>query len=126
MKFFFDTIICCTLTALVIICAPGDGTAAGAFNAVMGDFSGLILSAAMAVFAFCTIIGWYYCGETAWRFLSGRSSGKGFSVFFSMAASLGAVISLNTIWLISDIFNGLMVFPNLVGLILLIKKVKRE
>ena len=123
---FFDTIICCTLTALVIICAPGDGTAAGAFNAVMGDFSGLILSAAMAVFAFCTIIGWYYCGETAWRFLSGRSSGKGFSVFFSMAASLGAVISLNTIWLISDIFNGLMVFPNLVGLILLIKKVKRE
>lgn len=123
---FFDTIICCTLTALVIICAPGDGTAAGAFNAVIGDFSGLILSAAMAVFAFCTIIGWYYCGETAWRFLSGRSSGKGFSVFFSMAASLGAVISLNTIWLISDIFNGLMVFPNLVGLILLIKKVKRE
>lgn len=123
---FFDTIICCTLTALVIICAPGDGTAAGAFNAVMGNFSGLILSAAMAVFAFCTIIGWYYCGETAWRFLSGRSSGKGFSVFFSMAASLGAVISLNTIWLISDIFNGLMVFPNLVGLILLIKKVKRE
>lgn len=123
---FFDTIICCTLTALVIICAPGDGTAAGAFNAVIGDFSGLILSAAMAVFAFCTIIGWYYCGETAWRFLSGRSSGKGFSVFFSMAASLGAVISLNTIWLISDIFNGLMVFPNLVGLIILIKKVKRE
>lgn len=123
---FFDTIICCTLTALVIICAPGDDTAAGAFKAVMGDFSGLILSAAMAVFAFCTIIGWYYCGETAWRFLSGRSSGKGFSVFFSMAASLGAVISLNTIWLISDIFNGLMVFPNLVGLILLIKKVKRE
>lgn len=123
---FFDTIICCTLTALVVICASGDGTAAGAFSAVIGDFSGIILSAAMAVFAFCTIIGWYYCGETAWRFLSGRSSGKGFSVFFSMAASLGAVISLNTIWLISDIFNGLMAFPNLVGLILLIKKVKRE
>ncbi|MBQ4534239.1 MAG: alanine:cation symporter family protein, partial [Ruminococcus sp.] len=122
----FDTIICCTLTALVMICSPSESTASGAFSAVLGDFSGILLSAAMAVFAFCTIIGWYYCGETAWRFLSGKKSGKGFSAFFSAAASLGAVVSLNIVWLISDIFNGLMAFPNLVGLILLIKKVKRE
>ncbi len=123
---FFDTVICCTLTALVILCAPGDGSVAGAFSAVMGESSGILLSAAMAVFAFCTIIGWYYCGETAWKFLSGSSSGKCFSAFFSAASALGAVISLNTIWIISDIFNGLMAFPNLIGLILLIKKVKRE
>lgn len=122
----FDTIICCTLTALVMICSPESDTASVAFSAILGDFSGILLSAAMAVFAFCTIIGWYYCGETAWRFLSGKKSGKGFSAFFSAAASLGAVVSLNTVWLISDIFNGLMAFPNLVGLILLIKKVKRE
>ncbi|MBR3760022.1 MAG: sodium:alanine symporter family protein [Ruminococcus sp.] len=123
---FFDTIICCTLTALVVICSFGDGSASGAFSAVIGDFSEILLSAVMAVFAFCTIIGWYYCGETAWSFLSGRSAGKGFSAFFSAFASLGAVISLNTIWIISDIFNGLMAFPNLLGLILLIKKVKKE
>ena len=123
---FFDTIICCTLTALVVICTQGDGTASGAFSAVIGDFSGVLLSVSMAVFAFCTIIGWYYCGETAWRFLSGKNNGKSFSVFFSATASLGAVISLNTIWLVSDIFNGLMAFPNLIGLLLLIKKVKKE
>ncbi len=123
---FFDTIICCTLTALVVICSSGDGSASSAFSAVIGNFSGIILSAVMAVFAFCTIIGWYYCGETAWSFLSGRNAGKGFSAFFSAFASLGAVISLNTIWIISDIFNGLMAFPNLLGLILLIKKVKKE
>lgn len=123
---FFDTIICCTLTALVIICSPGDGTVAGAFSPVIGRYSGLLLSAAMAVFAFCTIIGWYYCGETAWKFLSGRNSGKGFSAVFSAAAAMGAVISLNTIWLISDIFNGLMAFPNLIGLILLMRKVRKE
>lgn len=123
---FFDTIICCTLTALVIICAPGDGSVAGAFSVVIGRCSGFLLSAAMAVFAFCTIIGWYYCGETAWKFLSGKKSGKGFSAVFSAVAAMGAVISLNTIWILSDIFNGLMAFPNLVGLILLIKKVKKE
>lgn len=80
----------------------------------------------MAVFAFCTIIGWYYCGETAWRFISGKNSGKVFPAVFSGMAALGAIVSLNTVWLISDIFNGLMAFPNLIGLILLIKKVKKE
>lgn len=124
---FFDTIICCTMTALVIICAPGDGSPSGAFTAVIGDISGILLPAAMAVFAFCTIIGWYYCGETAWKFLSGKTgSGKIFSLVFSAAASLGAIVSLNTVWIISDIFNGLMAFPNLLGLILLIKNVKKE
>lgn len=124
---FFDTIICCTMTALVVICAPGECSPAEAFSAVIGDISGILLPAAMAVFAFCTIIGWYYCGETAWKFLSGKtSSGNTFSLVFSAAASLGAVVSLNTVWIISDIFNGLMAFPNLVGLILLIKKVKKE
>lgn len=123
---FFDTMICCTLTALVMLCTSGDGTVTGAFSSVFGSSTGIILSAEMAVFAFCTIIGWYYCGETAWRFISGKNSGKVFPAVFSGMAALGAIVSLNTVWLISDIFNGLMAFPNLIGLILLIKKVKKE
>lgn len=123
---FFDTMICCTLTALVILSASPDGSVAGAFSCVLGGYSDLFLSFEMAVFAFCTVIGWYYCGETAYRFLTGRLSGKNFSLIFSAAASLGAILSLNTIWILSDIFNGLMAFPNLLGLILLIKKVKKE
>ncbi len=123
---FFDTIICCTLTALVILSASPDGTISGAFSQILGNYSDLFLSFEMAVFAFCTVIGWYYCGETAYRFLTGKRSGRKFSLIFSAAASLGAILSLNTIWILSDIFNGLMAFPNLVGLILLIKKVKKE
>ena len=80
----------------------------------------------MAVFGFCTIIGWYYCGETAYRFITGKNSGKIFCLLFAAISSLGAIISLKTVWTLSDIFNGLMAFPNLLGLIFLINKVKRE
>lgn len=123
---FFDTIICCTLTALVILSASPDGTISGAFSRILGNYSDLFISFEMAIFAFCTVIGWYYCGETAYRFLTGKRSGRKFSLIFSLASSLGAILSLNTIWILSDIFNGLMAFPNLVGLFLLIKKVKKE
>ncbi len=120
---FFDTMICCTLTALTIICTSCDNIQT-AFSAVMGKYSLPFLTVAMAVFAFCTVIGWYYCGETAFKYLSGGSHGKIFCIMFSVIASLGAVMTMKTVWTLSDIFNGLMAFPNLVGLILLINKVK--
>lgn len=120
---FFDTVICCTLTALTVICTSGDNIQK-AFSAVMGKYSLPFLTLATAVFAFCTIIGWYYCGETALRYLSGGRGRKIFCIIFSVLASLGAVMTMKTVWTLSDIFNGLMAFPNLVGLILLIKKVK--
>lgn len=123
---FFDTIICCTLTALVILCASTDFSVQSAFSVVLGDKSGIFLTIEMAVFGFCTIIGWYYCGETAYRFITGKNSGKIFCLLFAAISSLGAIISLKTVWTLSDIFNGLMAFPNLLGLIFLINKVKRE
>lgn len=123
---FFDTVICCTLTALTVICASDDFTVQTAFSAVMGKAALPFLAVGMAVFAFCTIIGWYYCGETAFKYLSGGRGGKIPCIVFSVLASLGAVMTMKTVWTLSDIFNGLMAFPNLVGLILLMNKVKNN
>lgn len=123
---FFDTIVCCSLTAFVILCAAPELSLETAFGTVLGKGTPLFLSAEMAVFAFCTIIGWYFCGETAYRYISGKTTCKGLCIVFAAASSLGAVLQLKTIWTLSDIFNGLMALPNLLGLLLLIKKVKKE
>ena len=76
----------------------------------------------MAVFAFCTIIGWYYCGETAFAYLSSKGNKRLFALAFAVFASLGAVIPFTLYGLSPDIFNGLMAFPNLLALLLLNKK----
>lgn len=121
---FADTLIC-TLTALTVICTSA-GTVQTAFSSVMGNVSLPFLTIATAVFAFCTIIGWYYCGETAFRYISGGRGVKIFCIVFSVLASTGAVMTMKTVWTLSDIFNGLMAFPNLTGLILLMNKVSKE
>lgn len=123
---FFDTIICCSLTAFVILCAAPDFSLNTAFSTVLGKGTPLFLSVEMAVFAFCTIIGWYYCGETAYRYISKKTSCKKLCIIFAAASSMGAILHLQTIWTLSDIFNGLMAIPNLLGLLLLIKKVRKE
>lgn len=125
---FFDTIICCTLTALVILTSCGDCeySVSAAFSSILGGGADYFLSVSMSVFAFCTIIGWYYCGETAFKYLFGDRNIQTFCLAFAASASLGAVIKLETVWTLSDIFNGLMAFPNLLGLVLLINKVKKE
>ncbi|MDE6833986.1 MAG: amino acid carrier protein [Ruminococcus sp.] len=121
---FFDTMICCTLTALTVICSTENFSIQTAFSHVTGDFSVPFLAVSMAIFAFCTVIGWYYCGESAFSYLSGGKYKKLFCIIFSVLASSGAVLTMKTVWTLSDIFNGLMAFPNLVGLVLLMNKVK--
>lgn len=123
---FLDTMICCTLSAAAILCGSEDMSISGAFSSVLGAHTDKVIAAVMAVFAFCTVIGWYYCGETAYRYISGKSSAGGFPLIYAAAAASGAVISAGAVWTLSDIFNGLMAVPNLAGLLLLIKKVKRE
>lgn len=120
---FIDTMICCTLTAFTILCASADGTIQSAFCVFLGDFSYYIIALLMTIFAFCTIIGWYYCGETAFLFLVPNVSRKFFSFVFSLIAAIGVIIKADEAWTISDIFNGLMAFFNSIGLIILFKKV---
>ncbi len=120
---FIDTIVCCTLTAFTILCSASDGNISSAFIHITGSATNTIIAVLMTIFAFCTVIGWYYCGETAFVHLFGNIPRKVFSLIFAAAASLGAFMNAEKVWLLSDIFNGAMAFPNLIGVILLIKKV---
>lgn len=126
LEVFIDTMLCCTLTAIVILCATEDNTVRTAFFHVMGVKTDIFLAVIMSVFALCTVIGWYYCGETAFKYLFKSRKAAIFAFVFSLTASLGAIFKAESIWTISDIFNGLMAFPNLMALLLLFKHVKHE
>lgn len=126
LEVFIDTMLCCTLTAIVILCASEDNTVRKAFFHVMGVKTDIFLAVIMSVFALCTVIGWYYCGETAFKYLFKSRKAAIFAFTFSLTASLGAIFKAESIWTISDIFNGLMAFPNLLALLLLFKHVKSE
>ncbi|MBQ9898670.1 MAG: sodium:alanine symporter family protein [Ruminococcus sp.] len=121
----FDTMICCTLTALALLCGSPDTSVNGALSTVLGGLTNGFISVEMSVFAFCTVIGWYYCGETAFRYLTGRPGGKTLAGVFAVLSALGAVLTIRTVWAVSDIFNALMVLPNLAGLIFLRRRVNK-
>lgn len=126
LEVFIDTIICCTLTAITLLCSSEDMTIKSAFFKLTGEYTAPILMVIMTVFAFCTVIGWYYCGETAFVHIFPNGSTKKYAVFFSFIASLGAIIRSEDVWTLSDIFNGLMAFPNILALIFLAKQVRSE
>lgn len=125
---FMDTILICTLTALVILVSGVPivyGEAAGAeltiagFTSVYGNWVSVFTAVAMCCFAFSTIIGWGLYGARCFEFLFGSKVIKGFMLVYSMVAIVGATIDLGLVWSISDTFNGLMVIPNLIGVFLL-------
>ena len=128
-----DTLVCCTLTALAILTSGAwsadTADTAGelltaAFSTIFGAAAPRILSVVTALFAFCTLIGWCCCGEQAVVYLFRRSdkfARRIYRLLFCMLAGLGAVLSLQTVWELSDIANGLMAIPNLLGLLLLQK-----
>lgn len=128
---FTDTIICCTLTALAILTtgslSSGCSAAAlssEAFKSIMGNFSGIFTSLSIALFAFATLISWYFCGECCIKYLFGKKGISFYRIIFAFCVIIGAYSKLETVWIISDIFNGLMAFPNLAGLIILRKQIK--
>jgi len=123
---FLDTMLCCTLTAVTLLCASSDFSVSTAFSTLPCGIGDNFIVAELSIFALCTIIGWYYCGETAFRFIVPSVSTKGFCIIYAAISALGAVFHAEIVWTLSDIFNGLMAFPNLCALLLLIKKVKRE
>ncbi len=124
---FADTIVCCTVTALVILTT---GAADSGKDGVLlvteafGRISPYFIAAAVAMFAFATIIGWFYCGECAVTYLFGDSGIPFYKFIFTAFIVVGAVSKLEAVWMVSDIFNGLMAIPNLTGLIILRKEVK--
>lgn len=125
---FVDTIVICTLTALVILCSGvpvGYGAAAGAeltisgFTSVYGGWVSIFTAVAMCCFAFSTIIGWGLYGTRCIEFLFGSKTNKPFMLVYSLVAIVGATMNLGLMWSIAETFNGLMVIPNLIAVFLL-------
>ena len=125
---FTDTIVICTLTALVILCSQvpvGYGQAAGAeltiqgFISVYGNWVSVFTAVAMCCFAFSTILGWGLYGTRCIEFLFSEKVIKPFMVAYSLVAILGATADLGLMWNIAETFNGLMAIPNLIALFLL-------
>ena len=126
---FADTIVICTLTALVILCSGTTvtyGQAAGAeltisgFTSVYGSWISVFTAVAMCCFAFSTIIGWGLYGARCIEFLfSSEKVVKPFMVVYSLVAILGATVELGLLWSIAETFNGLMAIPNLIAVFLL-------
>ncbi len=125
---FSDTIIVCTLTALVILCSGVSinyGEAAGAeltisgFTSTYGNWVSIFTAIAMCCFAFSTVLGWGLYGQRCIEFLFSSAWTKPFLVVYSLVAIVGANMDLGLIWAISDTCNGLMVIPNLIVLFIL-------
>lgn len=125
---FTDTILICTLTALVILCSQVSipyGQAAGAeltiqgFTATYGNWVSIFTAVAMCCFAFSTILGWGLYGARCIEFLFSSKVTKPFMVVYSLVAILGATADLGLMWNIAETFNGLMAIPNLIALFLL-------
>jgi AGCS family alanine or glycine:cation symporter len=104
-----DTLFCCTLTAVTLLCSDGQYPAG--------------TDICIVLYAFATIIGWSYCGETAFRALFGIKHVYVYRYIYVAMAYFGAVLNLELVWNIADVFNVCMLFPNLIAVVYLIRVV---
>jgi len=135
LEVFLDTMLMCTVTALTILCSgswqpgsalTGAALSAAAFESQMGPFGGVFVSLSVTVFAFATLIGWSYYGKRGAQYLFGERAAVPYLLLFLCAAFLGCVTRLDTVWTLSDSFNGLMAVPNLLAVTLLSGKAMQE
>ena len=132
---FIDTIIVVSCTGLVIITTgvwdQGEETAGVMTNLAFGhglpgEYGGMIVTVGLVLFAYSTILGWAYYGERNVERLFGRRGVMPYRVFFSVVVFIGATVPLSLVWTFSDLANGLMALPNLVGLLILSGLIARE
>ena len=133
---FIDTIVVCSITGLAIVLTgvwttgvKGAALTIAAFEQVMPEMGGVVVTLAQAVFAFTTILGWSVYGERCTEYLFGIRSVFIFRVLWILAVPIGAMGDLSFIWLLADTLNALMALPNLIALLLLspvIFKLTRE
>lgn len=125
---FVDTIIVCTMTALIIMCAGNDptwGVAAGAeltissFTETYGAWAAAFGAVAICCFAFSTALGWGLYGSRCIEYLFGTKVVKPYIIIYSFISIIGTTLDLGLVWEIADTFNGLMAIPNLIALALL-------
>lgn len=134
MEVFLDTIVICTLTALVILCSGveisygsdmGGRLTAEAFCAVYGNWVEGFLTLSLSCFAFATVLGWGLYGGRCAEFLFGPKGWKGFSVAQILVVLLGATARTEAVWSLSETLNGLMAIPNLIALAVLSPTLRR-
>lgn len=121
---FIDTIIVCSITGLALVTTgawktgkSGVEATSIAFESVFGGLGSIILAISVILFAYSTILGWAYYGEKCFAYLAGKSSVRYYRYIWVVMVIVGATMKLNLAWTLSDIFNGLMAIPNLIGLI---------
>ena len=128
LEVFLDTLVICTLTALVILTSgipipygldEGAVLTVRAFSAVLGPWVSVALSVFLCLFAFATILGWGFYGIRCARFLLGKGSEKPFAVVMLLGSCLGVILGTGPVWMLSETVNGLMAIPSLVTLALL-------
>jgi alanine or glycine:cation symporter, AGCS family len=131
---FIDTIVVCTMTGLVIVISGAwttgkngaELTTVAFSNGMPGNWGGLIVTLGLILFAYSTIIGWCYYGEKSIEYLWGEKVIMPYRIAWVIVVAIGAILKLNLVWNISDVFNGLMAFPNLVGLLMLSPIIAKE
>ena len=125
VEVFIDTIVICTMTALVILCSGvtipygtdvGVGLTTAAFSAVCGQWICIPISLALCCFAIATVLGWGLYGIRCAQYLFGQRVGRKFAAIQGCAVMLGAILGTGTVWMLAEIVNGLMVLPNLIAL----------
>lgn len=127
-----DTILVCTATSLVILATRADQagkqgvmiTMEG-FRIAFGEMGAQFLAIALVFFAFTTIVGWYYFGETNIKYLfSSKSAIRVYQAIVLFFIIFGSIQKVDLVWELTDMFNGLMVIPNIIGLFFLMGEVK--
>ncbi len=125
MEVFLDTILICTMTALVILCSGIEipyGTDMGvlltvqAFSSVYGDWVSILIALALCCFAFATILGWGLYGARCAQYLLGDNVWKPFVYLQAVVVVIGAMLGTGMVWTLSELVNGLMAIPNLIAL----------
>ncbi|MBP5444382.1 MAG: alanine:cation symporter family protein, partial [Treponema sp.] len=128
---FADTIVVCSLTAFAVLSTglvdletgqmissnAGSGLVGEAFATVFGAFGPKFIAIAILLFAFSTVLGWSHYGATAWQYLFGEKTQIIYKLIFVVIIFFGSTMSLSLAWDLSDTFNGLMMIPNLIGVL---------
>ena len=131
---FIDTIVVCSFTGLAILVTGGwreglNGAALTQYafaHGLPGEWGGWIVAVCLSMFAFSTMLGWSYYGEKSVEYLVGERFILPYRILFIVAIFFGAIRSLDFVWGLSDVMNGLMALPNLVGLLLLSGVIVKE
>ena len=130
---FIDTIIVCSITGIVLVMGgqftsgvTGAALTAQTFDAMLPGPGGWIVTIGLMFFAYSTILGWSYYGEKCAQYALGKRIVWPYRCLYTGFVMIGTVVSLDLVWAVSDVVNGLMAFPNLVGIVLLSGVVIKE